>query len=92
MGVGMGLGQQGRLEMVYLFIFYFCILFMFGGAGPPLPRGLSLVTASEGYFLSCIGFALRWLLLWSMGSRLAGFSSLVSQVLERRLNSCDGWV
>ena len=39
MGVGMGLGQQGRLEMVYLFIFYFCILFMFGGAGPPLQCG-----------------------------------------------------
>ena len=37
----MGLGQQGRLETVYLFIFYFYILFIFDCAGPPLLRGLS---------------------------------------------------
>ena len=38
---------------------------------------LSLVVASGGYSsLRCAGFSLRWLLLlWSMGSRRAGFSS-----------------
>ena len=40
-------------------------------------RRLSLVVASGGYSsLQCLGFSLRWLLLlWSMGSRCAGFSS-----------------
>ena len=40
-------------------------------------RGLSLVAASGGYSsLWCAGFSLRWLLLlWSTGSRRAGFSS-----------------
>ena len=40
-------------------------------------RGLSLVAVSEGYsLLRFAGFSLRWLLLlWSMGSRHAGFSS-----------------
>ena len=40
-------------------------------------RGLSLVVASGGYSsLRCVGFSLRWLLLLqSMGSRCAGFSS-----------------
>ena len=38
---------------------------------------LSLVAASGGYSsLRCVGFSLRWLLLWwSTGSRCAGFSS-----------------
>ena len=55
MGEGMGLGQQGRLEAVYLFIFIF-YLFLFGCAGPPLPRGLSASYASEGYFVVMHGF------------------------------------
>ena len=40
-------------------------------------RGLSLVVASRVYsLLWCVGFSLRWfLLLQSMGSRCAGFSS-----------------
>ena len=37
---------------------------------------LSLVAASRGYSsLRCTGFSLRWLLLWSTGSRGVGFSS-----------------
>ena len=37
----------------------------------------------------CAGFLLRWLLLLqSMGSRHAGFSSFGSWALERRLSSC----
>ena len=38
---------------------------------------LSLVVVSRGYSsLQCVGFSLRWLLLlWSTGSRHAGFSS-----------------
>ena len=40
-------------------------------------RRLSLVVVSGGYsLLRCMGFSLRWLLLLqSMGSRCAGFSS-----------------
>ena len=46
------------------------IYFIFGCVG-------SSVAASGGYSsLRCAGFSLRWLLLlWSMGSRYAGFSS-----------------
>ena len=42
--------------------------------------GLSLAAMSRGYsWLWCVGFSLWWLLLWSTGSKLAGFSS------------CDTW-
>ena len=38
--------------------------------------GLSLLVVNGGYSsLWCTGFSLRWLLLWSTGSRLVGFSS-----------------
>ena len=52
--------------------------------------GLSLAAASGCYsLLWCAGFSLRWLLLlWSTGSRHAGFSSCGSRALERRLSSC----
>ena len=48
-------------------------------------HGLSLVAVSGGYsLLWCAGFSLRWLLLLrSMGSRRAGFSSCGSWALER---------
>ena len=44
-------------------------------------HGLSLVAESRGYSsLRCTGFSLRWPpLLWSMGSRRAGFSSCGSR-------------
>ena len=53
-------------------------------------HSLSLVAASWGYSsLRCAGFSLRWLLLlWSTGSRHAGFSSCGSRALEHRLSSC----
>ena len=52
-------------------------------------RGRSLVVASRGYsLLWCAGFSLWWLLLWSTGSRRAGFSSCGSRALEHRLSSC----
>ena len=59
------------LKFIY-FIYYFWLHWVFIAA-----RGLSLVTASGGYsLLRCEGFSLRWLLLlWSKGSRRAGFSS-----------------
>ena len=39
-------------------------------------RRLSLVAVSGGYSsLQCVGFSLQWLLLWSTGSRLMGFSN-----------------
>ena len=43
--------------------------------------GFSLVAASGDYSsLRCAGFSLRWLLLlWSMDSRRAGFSSCGTQ-------------
>ena len=55
---------------IYLFIyFWLCWIFI-------ALLGLSLVVASRGYsLLWCVGFFLwRLLLLWSMGSRCAGFS------------------
>ena len=64
-------------ERPTLFIFinlfiYFGLRWVFVAA-----RGLSLVVASGGYSsLQCVGFSLQWLLLLrSMGSRHAGFSS-----------------
>ena len=67
----------------YLFIFWLRWVFVAG-------RGLSLVAVSRGHSqLQCVGFSLRWLLLLrSMGSRRAGFSSCGSRALERRLSSC----
>ena len=50
---------------------------------------LSLVAASGGHsLLQCVDL-LQWLLLWSTGSRQAGFSSCGSLALERRLSSCS---
>ena len=49
----------------------FCLRWVFVVA-----RRLSLVAVSRGYsLLPCAGFSLRWLLLQSMDSRCAGFSS-----------------
>ena len=73
MGVGMGLGQQGRLETVYLFIFYFYILFIFDCAGPPLPRGLSPSYGERGllcchaWVSQCGGFSCA---AWVLAGRL----------------------
>ena len=68
----------------YLFI-YFWLHWVFVAA-----RRVSLVEASGGYSsLPCVGFSLQWLLLLpSMGSRHAGFSSCGSWALECRLRSC----
>ena len=74
----------GFLFLINLFI-YFWLSWIFVAA-----HGLSLVVASRGYSsLLCVGFSLQWLLLlWSTGSRHAGFSSCGSRALERRLSSC----
>ena len=51
--------------------FFFWLQWVFVAAS-----GLSLVEASGGYsLLQCLGFSLRWLLLWSTDSRRTGFSS-----------------
>ena len=57
--------------------FFNLFIFILGCVGSLLLRRLSLVAASGGYsLLRCAGFSLRWLLLLqSMGSRRAGFSS-----------------
>ena len=71
---------------IYLFIlFYFWLCWVFVAA-----HRLSLLEVSGGYsLLQCMGFSLRWLLLLrSMGSRCAGFSSCGSWALECRLSSC----
>ena len=59
-----------NLFIFYLFYFWLCWVFV-------AAHGLSLVVASGVYSsLWCAGFSLRWLLLLrSMGSRCAGFSS-----------------
>ena len=53
-------------------------------------HGLSLVAVSGGYSsLPCAGFSLRWLLLLrSMGSRHAGFSSCGMQAQQLWLAGC----
>ena len=92
-----GVGETSRLASLHLFFFkifiylfiylfiYFWLRWVFVAA-----RGLSLVVASRGYSsLQCTGFSLQWLLLLrSMGSRRAGFSSCGSRALECRLSSC----
>ena len=57
---------------VAIFFFKFIYLFIFLAA-----YRLSLVAVSGGYSsFRCAGFSLQWLLLlWSVGSRHAGFSS-----------------
>ena len=62
---------SGFLKFIYLF-FYFWLCWVFVAA-----CWLSLAAASMGYSsLWCTGFSLWWLLLlWSTGSRRAGFSS-----------------
>ena len=69
---------------IYLFI-YFWLRWFFVAA-----RGLSVVAASGGYSsLRCAGFSLRWLLLLrSMDSRCASFSSCGTRAVEHRLSSC----
>ena len=66
-----------------------CSFFFFFGCFVAV-CGLSLVAASRGYSsLWCAGCSLWWLLLlWSTGSKHAGFSSCGSWALERRLSSC----
>ena len=68
------------LFIIYVFIYlffretlYFWLRWVFVAV-----RRLSLVAASGSYSsLRCMGFSLWWfLLLWSMGSRPAGFSKL----------------
>ena len=58
-------------KFIYLFI-YFWLRWVFVAA-----HGLSLAVVSGGYsLLWCVGFSLRWFLLWqSTGSRHMGFSS-----------------
>ena len=78
--------EESFLFLINLFYFYyFWLRSVFVAA-----CGLSLVAASRGYTsLRCVSFSLWWLLLLqSMGSRHAGFSSCGSQALERRLSSC----
>ena len=81
------------LNFIYLFLFFiFWPRWVFTAA-----HRLSLVAASGGYSsLRCVGFSLWWLLLlWSTGSRCAGFSSCGMRAqylwlvgLECRLSSC----
>ena len=69
----------------FFFLIYFWLRWVFIAV-----RGLSLVAASGSYSsLRCAGFSLRWLLLLqSMGSRCADFSSCGLQAPEHRLSSC----
>ena len=74
--------------------FIYFIYFIFGCVGSSLLHvGFALVAASGGYSsMRCTGFSLWWLLLlWSTGSRHAGFSSCGSWALEHRLSSCGTW-
>ena len=59
-------------KFYFILFIYFWLCWVFAAA-----RGLSLVAVNGGYSsLQCEGFSSQWLfLLWSMGSRHAGFSS-----------------
>ena len=73
---------------MYIYIFFSCI------GSSLLHAGFSLVVASRGYSsLRCMGFSLWWLLLlWSTGSRHAGFSSCSTWALEcADFSSCSVW-
>ena len=74
---------KGTSKMILGISFFFkLIYFIFGCVRSSLLRvGFSLVAESRGYYsLRCAGFSLRWfLLLWSTGSRHAGFSSCGTQ-------------
>ena len=91
-----GVGLLGHLLVLFLVFLkkfiYFWLRWVFIAA-----CGLSVVVVSRGYsLLWCAAFSLQWLLLlWSTGSRRAGFSSCGmwlrscgSRALERRLSSC----
>ena len=60
------------LSALFFYFLNFWLRWVFVAA-----QGLSLVAASGGHSsLRCMGFSLRWLLLlWSTGSRCAGFTS-----------------
>ena len=70
------IGRESNKMYIYIFLInlftYFQLCWVFVAA-----HGLSLIATSGGYSsLQCVGFSLRWLLLLrSMGSRHAGFSS-----------------
>ena len=70
------LREQANISFFKKKFIYLWLLWVFGAA-----RRLSLAAASGGYSsLRCVGFSLRWLLLlWSMSSRSAGFSSCASR-------------
>ena len=79
--------QWSILSIFYNFILfiYFWLHWVFVAA-----YRLSLVAECRGYsLLRCTGFSLWWLLLlWSTGSRHAGFSSCGLRAPERSLSSC----
>ena len=82
-------GEQMVLKKLFLFLknkfIYFWLRWVFVAV-----RGLCLVAESRDYSsMRCAGFSLRWLLLLrTMGSRSAGFSSCGSRALQCRLSSC----
>ena len=64
--------------MAHIYIYMFCFLVYFWLSWVFVAaHGLSLAVTSGGYSsLRCADFSLRWrLLLWSTGSKRAGFSS-----------------
>ena len=79
--MGSGVSLWWVFYFYFLKIIYFWLRWVFVAA-----RGLSLVAASGGFSsLWCVGFSLRWLLLlWSTGSRRAGFCSCGARALLLR--------
>ena len=78
------------LGMVSYYLYFFIYLFFWLCWVFVAVRGLPLFAASRGYSsLWCTVFSSLWLLvLQSMGSKRAGFSSCGSWALECRLSSC----
>ena len=70
--------SPGYMAVVFIFIYLFNkFIYLF------------FIPGCVGSLLQSAGFSLQWLLLlWSMVSRRAGFSSCGLRALERRLSSC----
>ena len=74
--------ELGLCYLVLLKIFY-----LFIGCA-----GASLKQVGAALQLWCLSFLFLWLLLlWNTGSRVHGFISCGSRVLEHRLSSCGSW-
>ena len=79
-------------SLFFFFNFYLFYLFLAALGLRCCTQAFSSCSKRGYSLLRCAGLSLQWLLLLqSMGSRCAGFSSCGSRALEHRLSSCGAW-